>query len=202
MCSSDLRFLEIDGIRWHYQQQGNGPVVLLVHGAGGSTHSWAGCATALSASFTVISTDLPGHGFTFVPPAVERARNVYTIDGMARALQQLLDALQARARDQIRILLAGATLGLAAPVTENWENHCTKCHGEDGKGQTKVGKKLQAKDYTDAKVQAEMKDADMIKATLEGVFDKAGKERMKAYKDELSADEVKALVAYIRKFKA
>ena len=47
-----------------------------------------------------------------------------------------------------------------------------------------------------------MKDADMIKATVEGVFDKAGKERMKAYKDELSADEVKALVAYIRKFKA
>jgi magnesium chelatase accessory protein len=88
------RFLELDGIRWHFQQQGNGPVVLLVHGTGGSTHSWAGCATALARSFTVISTDLPGHGFTVVPPAVERARNVYTMDGMARALQQLLDALQ------------------------------------------------------------------------------------------------------------
>ena len=97
---------------------------------------------------------------------------------------------------------AGAALAAAAPAAENWENHCAKCHGADGKGQTKVGKKLQAKDYTDAKVQAEMKDADMIKATLEGVFDQAGKERMKAYKDELSADEVKALVAYIRKFKA
>lgn len=97
---------------------------------------------------------------------------------------------------------ASAALAAAAPAAENWENHCAKCHGADGKGQTKVGKKLQAKDYTDAKVQAEMKDADMIKATVEGVFDKAGKERMKAYKDELSADEVKALVAYIRKFKA
>ncbi len=69
-------------------------MVLLVHGTGGSTHSWAGCATALAKSFTVISADLPGHGFSFVPPAVERARNVYTIDGMARALQQLLDALR------------------------------------------------------------------------------------------------------------
>lgn len=88
------RFLELDGIRWHYQQQGAGPVVLLVHGTGGSTHSWADTAEVLSRSFTVISTDLPGHGFTFVPPAVERARNVYTIDGMARALQQLLDALR------------------------------------------------------------------------------------------------------------
>lgn len=100
------------------------------------------------------------------------------------------------------IFIASATLGLAAPASENWENHCTKCHGEDGKGQTKVGKKLKLKDYTDAKVQAEMKDEDMIKATSDGILDAAGKEKMKAYKDELSADEIKELVAYIRKFKA
>lgn len=98
--------------------------------------------------------------------------------------------------------LLGAALGHAAPVTENWENHCTKCHGDDGKGQTKVGKKLQLKDYTDAKVQAEMKDEEMIKVISGGITDKAGKEKMKAYKDELSADEIKDLVAYIRKFKA
>ncbi len=98
-------------------------------------------------------------------------------------------------------LLAAASL-LAAPVAENWENLCAKCHGADGKGQTKVGKKLNVKDYTDAKVQAEMKDDDMIKATVDGVFDKAGKERMKAYKGELSPTEIKELVGYIRKFKA
>ncbi len=98
--------------------------------------------------------------------------------------------------------LFGATLGHAAPVTENWETNCTKCHGDDGKGQTKVGKKLQLKDYTDAKVQAEMKDEDMIKAITEGINDKAGKEKMKSYKEVLSADEIKDLVAHIRKFKA
>lgn len=99
------------------------------------------------------------------------------------------------------LIAAGAAIALAAPVAENWENHCAKCHGADGKGQTKAGKKLNVKDYTDAKVQAEMKDEAMIKATADGVFDKAGKERMKAYKDELSAAEIKELVAYIRKFK-
>jgi cytochrome c6 len=98
--------------------------------------------------------------------------------------------------------VAGAAVSTAAPVAENWENHCAKCHGADGKGQTKAGKKLQVKDYTDAKVQAEMKDADIIKITTDGAFDKAGKEKMKAYKDELSADEIKAFVAYIRKFKS
>ncbi len=98
-------------------------------------------------------------------------------------------------------LMLGAVL-VAAPVAENWENHCMKCHGADGKGQTKAGKKLSVRDYTDPKVQAEMKDDDMIKATAEGIFDKGGKEKMKAYKDELSAEEIKELVAYIRKFKS
>lgn len=100
-------------------------------------------------------------------------------------------------------LFALSSLALsAAPAAENWDNHCTKCHGADGKGQTKAGKKLQLKDYTDAAVQAEMKDDEMVKVIAEGITDKAGKEKMKAYKDELSADEIKELVAYIRKFKA
>ena len=94
-----------------------------------------------------------------------------------------------------------AALMHAAPAAENWENQCAKCHGADGKGQTKVGKKLNLKDYTDAKVQAAMKDEDMVKAINDGVSE-GGKEKMKAFKGELSAAEVKDLVAYIRKFKA
>jgi cytochrome c6 len=97
-------------------------------------------------------------------------------------------------------LIVAAVL-VAAPVAENWENHCAKCHGADGKGQTKAGRKLNVRDYTDPKVQAEMKDADMIKATADGIKDKAGKERMKGYKDELSAKEIEELVGYIRKMK-
>ena len=99
------------------------------------------------------------------------------------------------------LLPLAAGLAWAAPASENWDNHCTKCHGADGKGLTKVGKKLNLKDYTDAKVQAEMKDEEMCKVIGAGVMDK-GKEKMKAYKDELSADEIKDLVAFIRKFKA
>jgi len=99
-------------------------------------------------------------------------------------------------------LALGTAIGHAAPASENWENLCTKCHGADGKGLTKVGKKLGLKDYTDAKVQAEMKDEDMAKTISDGVNDKAGKEKMKGYKADLSADEVKDLVALIRKFKA
>jgi cytochrome c6 len=99
------------------------------------------------------------------------------------------------------LLAVGAAL-LAAPVAENWENHCAKCHGADGKGQTKVGRKLKVMDYTDAASQAKFTDAEAIKATAEGVIDKNGKERMKGYKDELSSKEIEELVAYVRKFKS
>ena len=99
------------------------------------------------------------------------------------------------------VFLIATAFACAAPASENWDNHCAKCHGADGKGLTKIGKKLNLKDYTDAKVQAGMKDEDMIKTTTEGVVEK-GKEKMKAFKEELSAEEIKDLVAHIRKFKA
>ena len=87
----------------------------------------------------------------------------------------------------------------AADVKENWEKSCAKCHGTDGKGETKMGKKLEIKDFTDAKVQADMKDDAMLKAIKEGVKD-GDKTRMKAV-EGLSDEEMKDLVAYVRKFK-
>lgn len=91
-------------------------------------------------------------------------------------------------------------LALAAPAAENWDNLCASCHGADGKAQTKTGKKLKLRDYTEAKVQAELKDDAMAKAITDGVkID--GKEKMKAYKEEISGSEIQELVAYVRKFK-
>jgi len=87
----------------------------------------------------------------------------------------------------------------AADVKENWDKSCAKCHGPDGKGDTKMGKKLEIKDFTDAKYQDSMKDEDMLKAIKEGVKD-GEKTRMKAA-EGLSDDEMKALVKYVRAFK-
>ena len=87
----------------------------------------------------------------------------------------------------------------AADVKENWDKNCAKCHGPDGKGDTKMGKKLEIKDFTDAKVQAALKDDAMLKAIKEGVKD-GEKVRMKAA-EGLSDEEMKALVTYVRAFK-
>jgi cytochrome c553 len=63
-----------------------------------------------------------------------------------------------------------------------------------------MGRKAGAKDYTDAKVQEGLKDEAAIKAIKEGLTVE-GKKKMDAYKDKLSDDEIKALVAHIRGFK-
>lgn len=89
---------------------------------------------------------------------------------------------------------------LAADVQANWDKHCLKCHGKDGKGNTKMGKQSGVKDYTDAKVQAEMKDENAIKIIKEGIVEK-GKKKMEPYGDKLNDDEIKALIAHMRAFK-
>jgi mono/diheme cytochrome c family protein len=96
-------------------------------------------------------------------------------------------------------VFAAAASAWAADAKDTWDKQCAKCHGTDGKGDTKMGKKLEVKDYTDAKVQAAMKDDEMAKTIKQGKKD-GDKTKMKAF-TELSDDEIKALVAYVRNFK-
>jgi len=100
-------------------------------------------------------------------------------------------------------ILVATTLSpraFGADAKAAYEKDCSKCHGADGKGDTKMGKKLGAKDYTDPKVQADLKDDAAVKAVKEGLKDKEGKVLMKPL-EGASDDEIKALVAYLRSFK-
>lgn len=89
----------------------------------------------------------------------------------------------------------------AADVTENWTKHCASCHGKDGKGDTKAGKKADVKNLTDAKYQEGFTDDQMFKQIKEGMKDKNGKEKMKAFGGTLSDDEIKGLVTFVRGLK-
>jgi magnesium chelatase accessory protein len=84
------RMLEAGGIRWHVQQDGSGPVLLLLHGTGASTHSWRDLVPLLTPHFTIIAPDLPGHGFTSAAPGRS------SIDGMSASIAALLAALGVR----------------------------------------------------------------------------------------------------------
>jgi len=104
-----------------------------------------------------------------------------------------------------RILLAAALLAAtvitasAADVKETWDKSCAICHGPDGKGDTKMGKKLDIKDLTDAKVQGSLKDEEMFKAIKEGVKD-GEKTKMKAA-EGLNDQDMQSLVKYVRTLK-
>lgn len=92
-------------------------------------------------------------------------------------------------------LVCSAQVASAADAAELYAKHCKSCHGADGKGQTAMGKKSKAKDYTTAEGQ-KWSDAEGVAAILDG------KEKMKGYKEKGITDaDAKALVAYIRAFK-
>ncbi len=112
-----------------------------------------------------------------------------------------------------KIVILAAVFGFAAALSasaadakQNWTDHCATCHGADGKGQTKMGQRLGVKDFTDAKVQANIKDEDAIAAIKDGKKDADGRTLMKPFvtgaDTPLTDDEVKALVAYVRGFKS
>jgi cytochrome c553 len=98
------------------------------------------------------------------------------------------------------------TLGLtvaasqAAEAKDNYAKYCSKCHGADGRGQTKMGKQAGAKDYTDPKTVAEINEQRAFDGIKNGLTVK-GKEIKKPMGDKLSDDEIKALVAHMRTFK-
>ena len=98
------------------------------------------------------------------------------------------------------LALAAAAFTLhAGDVQEIYDKSCVKCHGADGKGDTKMGKKAEVKDFTDAKYQESFTDDKAFTAIKEGIKD-GDKTKMKAAEDLTDAD-IKALVAKVRSFK-
>lgn len=94
--------------------------------------------------------------------------------------------------------LACTPHALAADGKTVYAESCAKCHGDDGKGATKMGQKLGARDYTDAAVQAAFTDDQAFKSIKAGMKQE---EKTLMKPSELADDDIKAAVTYLRTFK-
>jgi pimeloyl-ACP methyl ester carboxylesterase len=84
-----MPFATINGLKYHYQQAGSGPEVILIHGVTGDLSIWLLSQTVqtLSSSHRVTAYDLRGHGYSDAPPTG------YTSADHAADLLALMDSL-------------------------------------------------------------------------------------------------------------
>ena len=72
MSELQHKFVETNGIRMHYVEQGTGPLVVLCHGWPESWYSWRHQIPALAAAgFRVVAPDQRGYGQTDAPAPIE-----------------------------------------------------------------------------------------------------------------------------------
>jgi 3-oxoadipate enol-lactonase len=81
-------FIELNGVRHHYLSKGEGPPIVLLHGLGGSLHSWYGVIENLSLHHHVVALDFRGHGRS------EGRGTSFSIQGWSDDVSALLDALE------------------------------------------------------------------------------------------------------------
>ena len=125
-CAQFSESILVAGVRWHYQRikheeasnnpsnnaallatkTAEQPKLLLLHGTGASTHSWAPLVAQLRDHWDCLLVDLPGHGFSsgFVA-------GVPTLPRIASALSELLSALAFQPR-----VIGGHSAGAAIAV--------------------------------------------------------------------------------------
>ena len=103
-------FIDVDGLRVHYQEAGdeNAPAMVLIHGFASSTLVWSNVFLKLAAAgYRVIAVDMLGYGYSAKPRKGE-----YTIAGQAKLLVRLLDHLGIP-----RAIFVGSSYGGAVAAT-------------------------------------------------------------------------------------
>jgi pimeloyl-ACP methyl ester carboxylesterase len=108
--SENSRFIEVDGMRLHYQQFGemNSQTILLIHGYNSSAFAWKTVAPILAEKgFNVIAIDMIGFGFSEKPSWFD-----YTIESQARTLVRFMNRLGLG-----KVILVGNSYGGAVAIS-------------------------------------------------------------------------------------
>jgi pimeloyl-ACP methyl ester carboxylesterase len=95
------KFVEIEGMRIHYRDEGAGLPLVLLHGFGSSLYTWDGWVRQLAGTRRLIRLDLPGFGLTGPAPDGD-----YRADRYVHVVAALLDRLGVERTD-----IAGNSMG-------------------------------------------------------------------------------------------
>lgn len=101
--------VQIGRTHWVYDEGGQGPTIVLLHGYGGNRNVWLKTAKQLTAHFHVIIPDLPGFG-----DSSRRVDAKYGIDAQARRLYAFVHTLDLRAFTLVGHSMGGAIAGVYA----------------------------------------------------------------------------------------
>ena len=102
------RFIDVDGARIHYLDEGTGPTLLLIHGLAGQMHHFTySLMERLKGSYRVVILDRPGNGYSTRPPRASAA-----IAAQARTVARFAKALGLE-----RPLVVGHSLGGAIALS-------------------------------------------------------------------------------------
>jgi pimeloyl-ACP methyl ester carboxylesterase len=94
-------FVSVQGMDVHYRDEGEGPVIILLHGTGSSLHTWDKWTKILSENYRVIRLDLPAYGLTGPHP-----QKKYALDDYRLFLEEFCKKLKLN-----EFMLAGNSLG-------------------------------------------------------------------------------------------
>lgn len=108
------RFMNVDGVRIHYRDEGEGPAVLLLHANFGNLIGWDPWVEALKGSYRVVRMDFTSHGLTGPDPTGN-----YTQERTLALTEKFVDAVGLD-----RFSIAGTSMGGTIAI------HYTQAHPE------------------------------------------------------------------------
>jgi len=101
-ADAESEIIEIDEMKIHYKDEGQGPVLILLHGVCASLHTWDGWTQRLKDRYRIIRLDIPGFGLTGPAPD----KSLYRKDEAVRLFEKVVDEMKLE-----KFYLAGNSLG-------------------------------------------------------------------------------------------
>lgn len=95
------------------------------------------------------------------------------------------------------VVLLSNRADCAGDTNEVFIKSCASCHGKDGRAQTSVARKLGVKDLS----QSKLTDAQIEQQIRDGKAANQSSAKMPAFKDRLTAEEIKSLIAVVKEFR-